>query len=62
MRNLINKNTDKEDVIEKVMDFVIKTNTDLETKIHATKSILYKSYNINVDHSVIKKRFNDLYR
>jgi hypothetical protein len=60
MKNSINKTTDREGIIGKVMQFVYKTNTvDLETRIHAAKSILYKVYGINVAYTVLEKRFNE---
>ena len=53
-----NTENNTEDVIEKTIRFVEESRiTDLETKIHAVKSILYKVYNINVAYSVIEQRF-----
>ena len=53
-----NTENNTEDVIEKTIRFVEESRiTDLETKIHAVKSILYKVYNINVAYSVIQQRF-----
>ena len=53
-----NTENNTEDIIEKTIRFVEESRiTDLETKIHAVKSILYKVYNINVAYSVIEQRF-----
>ena len=53
-----NTGNNTEDVIEKTIRFVEESRiTDLETKIHSVKSILYKVYNINVAYSVIQQRF-----
>ena len=58
MKKAINETENNtEDVIEKTIRFVEESRiTDLETKIHAVKSILYKVYNINVAYSVIQQR------
>ena len=51
------KEYNTEDVIEKTIRFVEESRiTDLETKIHSVKSILYKVYHINVAYSVIQQR------
>jgi hypothetical protein len=59
MKKAINETEYKtEDIIEKTINFVEDSRiTDLETKIHSVKSILYKVYNINVAYSVIEQRF-----
>jgi len=58
MKKAINETEYKtEDIIEKTINFVEDSRiTDLETKIHSVKSILYKVYNINVAYSVIQQR------
>jgi hypothetical protein len=58
MKKAINsKEYNIQDIIEKTIRFVEESRiTDLETKIHSVKSILYKVYNINVAYSVIQQR------
>jgi uncharacterized protein YpuA (DUF1002 family) len=58
MKKTINETEyNTEDLIEKTIKFVEKTNNiDLETRVHAVKSILYKVYHINVNYSVIQQR------
>lgn len=57
-KTINNTENNTEDVIEKTIRFVEESRiTDLETKIHSVKSVLYKVYNINVAYSVIQQRF-----
>ena len=51
------KEYNTEDIIEKTIRFVEESRiTDLETKIHSVKSILYKVYNINIAYSALERR------
>lgn len=48
------------DIVEYVITLMNRTrNTNLETKVHAAKSMLRKRYNIDIEYKVLKKRFDD---
>ena len=45
------------DILEDVLDTVVKTrNTNLDTKAHAAKMILYRDYNIDVSITTLRRR------